>query len=63
MFPDWLAGSLFTGAISGIVTYGGIIVKLQWMRRDIDLVMDDIRRAHERLDKSKCSKVCGIDHE
>lgn len=42
--PDWLMAALFSGAVTGLVTWGGVRTELRYMKRDI-------KAAHARLDK------------
>lgn len=39
---------MLTGAVCGLIAWGGIKVELRWLRRDIDATMRDVRKINER---------------
>lgn len=36
MLPDWLAAVLVSGAVQGLVTWGGVAVTLRWHKTRLD---------------------------
>lgn len=41
---DSLVTALLSGAVCGLIAWGGVRVELRWLRRDVDL-------AHSRIDQ------------
>jgi hypothetical protein len=42
---NMLAVALVSGVISGLVAYGGLITKLDWLRKDVDNANHDAEKA------------------
>lgn len=47
---ETVAVALGSGLVTGLVTFGGISVKLDWMRADITRIERSQDHAHRRID-------------
>ncbi len=41
---DALLASVLGGIVCGLVTWGGIMVELRWLRRDVDIALKRTQR-------------------
>ncbi len=53
---DALLIAAVTGMVSGLVTWGGLAVKLEWLRRDVDRAHVRLDTHDERLQVLKCAR-------
>ena len=49
-FFETAAVALGSGVVTGLITFGGISVKLDWIRADLTRLESDAKLAHRRID-------------